>query len=80
MALWGRDRNRITADQTRAKAHPIRKKILALFTRDTWRPLDCESLAADLVETFPSVKPSEAEPGQINYHVAVLKDAKLLPN
>jgi hypothetical protein len=79
MARYGRDRGRIEADQTKAKSHPIRKKILALFTRDTLRPLDCDLLSADLLAEYPDVKPDEAEPGQINYHLAVLKDAQLLP-
>ncbi|HWO82446.1 MAG TPA: hypothetical protein VNM38_01485 [Solirubrobacterales bacterium] len=79
MARYGRDRGRIEADQTQAKEHALRKKILALFTWDTRRPLDCETVAADLIETFPEVDPGETKPGQINYHLAVLKDAQLLP-
>jgi hypothetical protein len=79
MALYGRDRRRIEADQTQATDHPIRKLIVRLFTRDTWRPLDCESVSADLIETFPHVDPDDAAPPRIVYHVAVLKDAQLLP-
>lgn len=74
MPLFGRDRGRIEVDRTRALAHPMRRRILELFTRNTDRPLAAESFAADLAADFPKVKV-----GQIAYHVAVLKDAQLIP-
>jgi hypothetical protein len=79
MALWGRDRNRIEGDQTQATDHPIRLKIVELFTRDPLRPLECDVLAADLLTEFPDLKAKDAKPALIAYHVAVLKDAQLLP-
>jgi hypothetical protein len=79
LALWGRDRNRIEADQTEATDHPTRLKIVELFTRNTLRPLECDVLAADLMTEFPDLKAREAKPALIAYHVAVLKDAELLP-
>lgn len=72
--LFGRDRGRLEPDQRQALDHPIRLRILELFTKDTDRPMTAESLAADLMTTFPKVKV-----GQVAYHVAVLKDAHLLP-
>jgi len=80
MARYGRDRGRITTDQTQANEHPIRQLILALFTRDTWRPLEPDMLSADLIETFPDVREEDAAPAQITYHVAVLRNAELLPD
>lgn len=74
MARFGRDRGRIEADQTHALAHPMRLRILELFTRNADRPLAADSLAADLVADFPEVKIC-----QVAYHVAVLRDAKLIP-
>jgi hypothetical protein len=79
MALFGRDRNRITADQTQATDHPVRLRIVELFTRNTLRPLQCDVLAADLLTEFPDLKAKEAKPALIAYHVARLKDAELLP-
>lgn len=74
MALHGRDRGRIEPDQTQALSHPIRLRIMELFTKDTDRPLGAESLAANLHADFPEVKVR-----QVAYHVAVLKDAQLIP-
>lgn len=73
------DRNRIEGDQTQATQHPLRKKIVKLFTRNRLRPLEADVLAADLLSEFPDVKPDDARPAQVAYHVAVLKDAELLP-
>jgi hypothetical protein len=74
MGLFGRDRGRIEADQTQALDHPMRLRIMELFTKDTDRKLAAESLAADLVADFPKVQVR-----QVAYHVAVLKDAQLIP-
>lgn len=80
MPRYGRDRNRIEGDQTQATQHPVRRMILKLFNRDTWRPLEADVLAADLLTEFPDLEADEAKPGQVAYHVAVLKDADLLPS
>lgn len=79
MPLFGRDRNRIEADQTKATDHPVRLRIVDLFRRDPLRPLQCDVLAADLLTEFPDLKAKEAKPALIAYHVAVLRDAQLLP-
>lgn len=73
----GHDRNRREAGQTKAIAHPIRLRIVELFTRDARRPLKCDALAADLRREFPDAR--EAKPAQIAYHVAVLREAQMLP-
>jgi hypothetical protein len=73
------NRNRIQPDATKATEHPVRVMIVGLFTRNPLRPLDCEVLAADLLTEFPDLKAREAKPALIAYHVAVLKDAQLLP-
>jgi hypothetical protein len=76
VALFGRDQGQIETDQRRALAHPVRVYILSLFTEDTDRPLTAEALHADLIEEreFRDVTVS-----QVNYHVARLKEAQLLP-
>ncbi|HEX5983239.1 MAG TPA: hypothetical protein VFY69_03440 [Solirubrobacterales bacterium] len=79
MPLFEGDRSRITADQTQATEHPVRLKIMELFTRNTLRPLECDVLAADLLTEFPDLKAKDVKPAMIAYHVAVLKDAALLP-
>lgn len=79
MALYGRDRRRIEADQTQATQHPIRVRIVELFTRNRLRPMEAAVLSADLLTEFPDLKANEAKPAQIAYHVAVLRDAQLLP-
>jgi hypothetical protein len=80
MALWGHNRARIEADQTKATEHPTRFKIVELFTRNPLRPLACDELAADLLTEFPDLEAKDAKPALIAYHVAVLKDAELLPS
>jgi hypothetical protein len=74
MALYGRDRGRIEADRTKALSHPMRLCILELFTRDTNRSLEAKPLAEDLAADFP-----DACIAQVAYHLARLRDAKLLP-
>ena len=76
MALFGRDRGRIEVDQKRALAHPLRFRIWSLYTKDEDRPLTAGALHADLAkeDEFRDVTVS-----QVNYHVARLKDAQLLP-
>jgi DNA-binding transcriptional ArsR family regulator len=74
MARLGRDRGRVESDQTQALSHPIRLRILELFKRDTDRALAAQSLVSDLAADYPGV-----EIRQVAYHVAVLRDADLLP-
>jgi hypothetical protein len=76
VALFGRDRGRIETDQKRALAHPVRFRIWSLFTEDTDRPLTAGALHADLIEER---KFRDVTVSQVNYHVARLKDAQLLP-
>jgi Fe2+ or Zn2+ uptake regulation protein len=61
-------------DLTRVFQSPMRVRILELFTRDTDRSMTAEPLAQDLIDYFP-----EATPKQVNYHLAVLRDARLIP-
>lgn len=74
MGFFGRDRGRIELHQTQALSHPVRLRILELFTKDQGRTLAAEALAADLIADFPNVKIR-----QVAYHVTVLKDAQLIP-
>jgi len=76
VALFGRNRGRTETDQKRALAHPVRFRIWSLFTEDTDRPLTAGALHADLVEES---KFRHITVSQVNYHVARLKDAQLLP-
>ena len=76
MPLFGRDRGGIETDQRRALAHPVRFRIWSLFTLDPDRPLTAEALHADLVKER---KFREMTVSQVNYHLARLKDAQLLP-
>jgi Fe2+ or Zn2+ uptake regulation protein len=61
-------------DLTRVFKSPVRIRILELFTHDTDRPMAAEPLAEDLIDFFPEVSPK-----QVNYHLAVLRDARLIP-
>lgn len=76
MALFGRDRGRIEADQKRALAHPLRFRIWSLSMADTDRPLAATALHADLVKEgeFRDLSAS-----QVHYHLARLQDVGLLP-
>lgn len=74
MPLPERDRNRIEALLTLALAHPIRLRILEIFTRDPSQPLSLSTFFPDLVREF-----DDLTPGQVRYHLARLQDAELLP-
>lgn len=78
MALFGRDRSRIEADQKQALEHEVRIAILDLFTKDRRRPLDAKSLLSDLLLADPE-KFRQYKPAQIAYHRARLQNAQLLP-
>lgn len=79
MASSGRDRSRIELSEKQAMAHPTRERIMELFKRDTLRSLNADVLSADLLSEFPGLNPHDVRPPQVAYHVAVLKDAQLLP-
>lgn len=72
--LFGRDRGRLEADQRQALDHPVRLRIVELYTKDEGRSMAADVLASDLMTFFPKVKVR-----QVAYHVAVLRDAQLLP-
>jgi hypothetical protein len=76
MPRFGRDQNRIHADEIHALSHPLRLRILELFARDRRRSLSVEALTVDLAKTpdFEYVKEDE-----VNYHRARLLDVELLP-
>ena len=78
MSRFGRDRNRIEGDRTQALSHPVRRRILALFTKDRDRSLAVDVLLADLVAE-DSGQFGKFNEGQIAYHRARLQDAELLP-
>lgn len=75
----GRNRDRIELSQKQAMAHPARERIMELFERDRLRSLKADALSADLLSGFPGLNPIDLRPPQVAYHVAVLKDAELLP-
>jgi Fe2+ or Zn2+ uptake regulation protein len=62
-------------DLTRVFKSPMRVRILELFTRDTDRPMTAEPLAHDLIDYFPEVTPK-----QVAYHLAILRDYRLIPS
>lgn len=77
MAPFGRNQGRLDTEQVRALGHPIRIRIVGLFTKDTDRPL-----AADAVTAALAVEASDLghlSISQVTYHLARLKDAQLLP-
>lgn len=61
-------------DLTRVFKSPVRVRILELFTHDPDRPMQAELLAEELAEFFPEVNLK-----QVAYHLAVLRDARLIP-
>ena len=78
MTLFGRNRNRITTDETEALHHLTRLRILEIHAHDRWeRLIPVEELTEALVKTpgFEHTKPDE-----VNYHRARLLDAELLPS
>ena len=74
--LFGRERGRYNQRQIEALSHPVRLRIWSLFTDDPDRPLTVGALHADLTkeDEFRDVTVS-----QVNYHLARLKEAQLLP-
>ncbi len=76
MPRFGRDHNRIHANETNALSHPLRLRMLELFARDRDRSLSVEALTADLART-PDFE--HVEEREVNYHRARLLDTELLP-
>jgi len=64
------------ADQ--ARSHPVRRGILALFTKNPERSLAVGALLLDLAAENPD-SIGQLNEGQILYHRARLQDAELLP-
>jgi DNA-binding transcriptional ArsR family regulator len=59
---------------TQVLKSPMRVRILELLTMDAALPAKAVPLAEALTVDFP-----EAKPDQVNYHLAILKDARLIP-
>lgn len=72
--LFGHDRNRIHADVVHALAHPVRLRILELFTCAPTRPLAVSTFFPTLAREF-----DDLTPGRVRYHLVRLQDAELLP-
>ena len=65
------DSRRLESARAQALESPIRVRIMELLK--TGRPLAANSLSLDLVVDFPEVSTRK-----VAYHLAVLKDAKLI--
>jgi DNA-binding transcriptional ArsR family regulator len=73
MDFFGRGRNGRRASREQALSNPIRRRIVELFTADEARPLTAKALAVDLCRS------ANISVGQVGYHLACLRDAKLIP-
>lgn len=69
-----RELGRYSPDQMQAFSHPIRLRIVELFTDDPDRSLAVADLTADVGEGFDGVSAS-----QVNYHLRYLQRAGLVP-
>jgi len=76
--LSGADRRRLECVRAQALRHPLRIGVLGLFTRDTDRSLRASDLLADLAVEDPDIF-GDFKVGQVAYHCARPRDAKLLP-
>jgi hypothetical protein len=74
MAPFGRNQDRTSRRQDQALAHPIRIRIMELFTRNADRSLAAGDLTEDLAPGFPELNVS-----QVAYHLFVLRNAQLIP-
>lgn len=74
MPLYGRDRNRISAEIVKALAHPVRFRILELHTRDPTRPLTASTYFPDLAGEFKDLTLKK-----VHYHLTQLQKVELLP-
>ncbi|HYH52637.1 MAG TPA: hypothetical protein VD761_00755 [Solirubrobacterales bacterium] len=52
---------------------------MELIAKVPGHTLEAEPLAEALTTTFPALNPDYTRPPQVAYHVARLRDAKLLP-
>lgn len=73
MNPFRRNSKRHDEKQKQALSHPVRRRIVDLFTADEARPLTAEVIADDLGH-FAAVSV-----GQVGYHLARLRDANLIP-
>lgn len=72
--MCGRGRARLNHRQVEALSHPIRLRIMELFSRNASRSLAVADLAADLGDDFKDVSLSK-----VNYHLRHLQDVELIP-
>jgi len=68
---------RLDTDQLHALAHPIRIRIVALFTEDTDRALTPKAVVRALAVEAADL--GRLSISQVAYHLARLRDARLLP-
>ena len=68
----GADHPRV--DLIQALKSPMRVRILELFTRDTGRSMEAESILKALTAFFPDAKLK-----QVSYHLTILREARLIP-
>lgn len=66
------DADKLTRLKERARSHPLRVKIIALYVQNESRSLAALDLAKDLNE-------ANANPSAVAYHVRLLQEAQLLP-
>lgn len=69
----GRYRDR----QEQTFSNPIRTKIYELFTANETRPLTAKAVAVDLATKYRAC--ADVSVSQAAYHLACLRDAKLIP-
>lgn len=67
------DQRKLQAVRAQALDHPIRLRIMELFTRNPALPLEAAPLVAHLDSDFPQVKVR-----LVSYHLAILRDAQLI--
>jgi hypothetical protein len=70
----GSERSRFSPDEVQVLSHPIRLRIVELFTDDPDRSLAVADLTADLGDGFAGVTA-----GQVNYHLRYLQRAGWIP-
>lgn len=66
------DDDRLKRLEDRARSHPLRVKIIALYVQNEGRSLAALDLMKDLNE-------ADTNPSAVVYHVRLLQEAKLLP-
>lgn len=73
MSLFRRKPEQYERRREQALSNPIRRRIVDLFTAEEARPLTAKALAVDLCRS------ATVSVGQVGYHLACLRDAKLIP-